>query len=124
MVLGKILAHLDRQVPWSVTPVLRPPVRGPSGQGLLELSGERSIAAGPEPAGPVCAAHGVQCEQLEVRTTMAGATSAAPAPAGCSRAEVGLPTRGIPEDQGLCTASTHWGALIVSTFDNSCIGVE
>jgi hypothetical protein len=38
VVIAKILAHLDRPVPWAVTPVLRPPVRGPPGQGLLELS--------------------------------------------------------------------------------------
>jgi len=38
LVIAKILAHLDRQVPSSVTPVLVPPVRGPPGQGMLELS--------------------------------------------------------------------------------------
>ena len=37
-VIGKILAHLDRQAPSSVSPILLPPARGPPGQGVLELS--------------------------------------------------------------------------------------
>ena len=38
VVIGKILAHLDRQAPSSVSPIVLPPARGPPGQGLLELS--------------------------------------------------------------------------------------
>ena len=37
-VIGKILAHVERQVPSSVSPILLPSARGPPGQGLLELS--------------------------------------------------------------------------------------
>ena len=37
-VIGKILAHVERQVPSSVSTVPLPPARGPPGQGLLELS--------------------------------------------------------------------------------------
>jgi len=37
-VIGRILAHLDRPAPPSVSPILLPPARGPPGQGLLKLS--------------------------------------------------------------------------------------
>ena len=37
-VIGKILAHVERPVPSSVSTVPLPPARGPPGQGLLELS--------------------------------------------------------------------------------------
>jgi hypothetical protein len=36
-VIAKILAHVERQVPSSVSTVPLPPVRGPPGQGLPEL---------------------------------------------------------------------------------------
>jgi hypothetical protein len=36
-VIGKILAHVERQVPSSVSTVPLPPVRGPPGQRTLEL---------------------------------------------------------------------------------------
>jgi hypothetical protein len=37
-VIGRILAHLDRQTPSAVNPILLPPARGPPGPGIPELS--------------------------------------------------------------------------------------
>lgn len=55
--------------------------------------GDREDSGAPRPAGTV--------------VSQPDSAAAGPEPAGCRGAEVGLPTRGIPEDQGLCTAYTR-----------------